>query len=89
HLSAGSPFPPNVSLPLKRLAETIYWNNTIWEIEQSGQIWKALLRKQPFTTFFTNRLPRKITARIIEAVFVSVVVQFTMLPLSIWYFHRW
>ena len=89
HLSAGSPFPPNVSLPLKRLAETIYWNNTIWEIGQSGQIWKALLRKQPFTTFFTNRLPRKITARIIEAVFVSVVVQFTMLPLSIWYFHRW
>ncbi|MGI9054780.1 MAG: ComEC/Rec2 family competence protein, partial [Pyrinomonadaceae bacterium] len=36
--SAENPFPPNVSPRLRRLCETIYWRENVWEFEGKQQI---------------------------------------------------
>ncbi len=41
------PFPPNVSPWLRRLCETLYWNEDSWAIDAKRQIWTARLQKSP------------------------------------------
>ncbi|MEP6945282.1 MAG: ComEC/Rec2 family competence protein [Acidobacteriota bacterium] len=86
--NAATPFPPNVPLWLRRLCETIYWNGDAWEIESRRNVWSARIFKSPY---FADRLLRGLqrTARyLFEGVLVSLIVQVSMLPLSVVYFHR-
>jgi len=87
--TAGLPFPPNVSPALRRIAESVYWNEEAWKIRQQQQVWRARLIKKPFRAALRLGRMRKAVVWLIEAVIVSLIVQATMLPLSIWYFHRW
>lgn len=85
----STPFPPNVSPLLRRFAESVYWNETAWEIRNSQQVWHARLIKRPFRAAMRLARLRKAFVWLFEAMLVSLIVQAAMLPLSIWYFHRW
>lgn len=87
--AAGSPFPPNVSPLLRRFAESVYWNERAWEIRNSQEVWHARLIKRPFPVAKRFARLRKAFVWLFEAAVVSLIVQAAMLPLAIWYFHRW
>jgi len=83
--SAKNPLPPNVPQFLRRICETVYWQETAWEIESSRNIWSAKIIKRPF---FSVDAVRNFGRYIFEGIVVSLVVQMWMLPLLIIYFHR-
>lgn len=86
--SAKTPFPPNVPNWLRRVCETIYWNNAKWSIESKRQIWSANIFKSPY---FAGRVGDRIQKTIryfFEGLLISLIVQICMLPLSVIYFHR-
>jgi competence protein ComEC len=82
------PFPPNVPVWLRRLCETIYWNNDAWTIERGRQIWKAEIRKSPYIARLGEIGFQRTSIFIFEGVLVSFLVQICLLPLLICYFHR-
>ncbi len=83
---ASSPFPPNVPKWLRRFCETIYWRPHVWEIEKGRQIWRARIFKSPIASVSDGL--RGVIASVFEGLLVSVIVQFWMLPMSVYYFHR-
>jgi len=83
---AGSPFPPNAPLGLRRFCETLYWREHVWAIEQSQQIWGARIIKAPLSKISDGT--RWAAAWVFEGILVSVIVQLWMLPLLVYYFHR-
>ncbi len=84
--SAKTPLPPNVSGKLRRFCETIYWQESAWQIESARNIWSAAIFKKPFIGPFGEL--RNIFRYLFEGVVVSLVVQIWMLPLLVIYFHR-
>ncbi len=86
--NAEEPFPPNVSPPVKRFCETLYWRENIWEIENKRQIWSAKIFKSPAKLVLKTINLQKISAYLFEAVIVSLIAQICLLPLSVVYFHR-
>lgn len=86
--SAVAPFPPDVSLWLKRFCETLYWKDAAWAIEQKRQIWTAKIAKAPYFKGKVRELSQKAARYIVEGLLVSFIVQLWMLPLTVVYFHR-
>ena len=86
--SAEAPFPANVPNRLKRFCETLYWRESVWEIEKSRQIWSANLFKAPYLNWLEEKNLQKTARYIFEAVLVSFVAQAWLLPLTVVYFHR-
>lgn len=82
------PFPPKVSIFLKRFCEMLYWREDVWEIENRRQIWSANLFKSPFLKWLGARNLQSIFKYIFEGLLVSLVVQIWLLPLTVFYFHR-
>lgn len=83
-----TPLPPNVPDWLRRVCETLYWEEPRWKYESKRDIWSANLMKTPF---FGGRLRgdgQRIVRYLIEGTLFSLAVQLCMLPLSIVYFHR-
>lgn len=86
--SASQPFPPNVPAWLKRICETLYWNNAAWAIEAKRNIWSARLTKSPYRpTWLTGGMQRAMRY-LIEGILFSLIIQIWMLPLMVVYFHR-
>jgi competence protein ComEC len=86
--STRTPLPPNVGGGLKRFCETLYWDTDAWAFEHKRQIWSASLYKAPYFAGALKGLVQKAVAYIFEGILVSVIVQLSMLPLLIIYFHR-
>jgi len=86
--TAQKPFPPNVPGWLKRFCESLYWREISWSIESKRQIWTARLFKSPFIPAKLTDTVQKLVRYLFEALLVSLIVQISMLPLSVWYFHR-
>ena len=86
--SAENPFPPNVSLRLRKFCEMIYWRESAWEIEAKQNIWSAKLFKSPYFRQLENRSFQKLLRYIFEAVLISLIAQIWLLPLGVIYFHR-
>lgn len=86
--TAQRPFPPNVPRWLKKLCESLYWQEIAWTIESRRQIWTARLFKSPYPPARVIDTVQKLIRYLFEALLVSLIVQMCMLPLSIWYFHR-
>jgi competence protein ComEC len=86
--SAKIPFPPDVSHTLRRVCETLYWDNEAWAFERNRQIWSANLFKSPYFRGQLKGALQKVVRYIIEGLVVSFIVQICMLPLLIVYFHR-
>ena len=86
--SAATPFPPNVPNWLRRVCETIYWNNARWTIESKRQIWSANIFKSPYFAGRVGDTIQKAFRYIFEGLLISLIVQIFMLPLSVIYFHR-
>lgn len=86
--SAATPFPPNVPNWLLRICETIYWNNARWNIESKRQIWSANIFKSPHFAGRVGDTIQKIIRYVFEGLLISLIVQISMLPLSVIYFHR-
>ena len=86
--SPKQPFPPVVPHVLQRLCETLYWSHARWQIESRQQIWTARLFKAPYFKARLSDVLQKGVRYLFEGVLVSLVVQVSMLPLMIWYFHR-
>ncbi|MBK8302101.1 MAG: ComEC/Rec2 family competence protein [Chloracidobacterium sp.] len=86
--SAATPFPPNIPNWLRRVCETIYWNNARWNIESKRQIWSANIFKSPFFARSIGDTIQKVGRYIFEGLMISLIVQICMLPLSVIYFHR-
>jgi len=85
---ATQPFPPNVPKLLRRFCETLYWDDALWKIEQSRQIWSAGIFKAPLLAWPRLFDLRKAAAYMFEGLMVSLIVQVWLLPLSVIYFHR-
>ena len=86
--TAESPLPPLVPSPLRRFCELLYWNDTVWKIDNGRQIWSATLFKSPYLKWLTAPNLQSILAYVFEGVVVSAIVQIWMLPLLVVYFHR-
>ncbi len=86
--TARSPFPPNVPFWLKRFCETLYWNEDVWAFEAKRQIWSANLFKSPILANRAGQPTQYAIRFLFEGLFVSLIVQICMLPLTIVYFHR-
>ncbi len=86
--NASSPFPPRVPTWLKRFSETLYWDEDAWAVRSRRFEWSAGLIKSPH---FSKPIRNVFSAAfrfLFEALSVSFIVQITMLPLSVVYFHR-
>ncbi|MFL6466565.1 MAG: ComEC/Rec2 family competence protein [Pyrinomonadaceae bacterium] len=86
--TAEQPFPPNVSDGLRRFCETVYWRDAAWEIERGRQIWSAEIFKSPFLKRLDSVGLQRTAIFIFEGVIISAAVQLCMLPLLVYYFHR-
>lgn len=86
--TAENPFPPDVSVWLKRFCETLYWREKIWETHQKQQIWSANLFKSPNLKWIAARNLQTLAAWTFEGILVSLIVQIWLLPLLVFYFHR-
>lgn len=86
--SAETPFPPNVSSRLRRVCETLYWRDIVWEIESKRNLWTAKLFKSPHLKWLEKRNLQNPLRYIFEGILVSLIVQLCLLPLLIIYFHR-
>ena len=86
--SAETPFPPNVSKRLKRFCETLYWRDSVWEIEKKSNLWTAKLFKSPHLKWTEKRNLQNPVRYIFEAILVSIIVQICLLPFLVLYFHR-
>lgn len=86
--TAEQPFPPNVPNWLRRFCETVYWRDAVWEIERGRQIWSAEIFKSPFFKRLDDFGLQHAAIFIFEGVIVSAAVQLCLLPLLVYYFHR-
>lgn len=85
---AAHPFPPNVPKLIKRLCETLFWNDARWIIEKKQNVWTATIAKEPFAPQLINGAVQRWLRYAVEGIIVSVIVQLWMLPLTVIYFHR-
>ncbi|PYT00466.1 MAG: hypothetical protein DMF63_07825 [Acidobacteria bacterium] len=86
--TSEEPFPPNVPDKLRRFCELLYWNETVWKMENSRRIWSANLFKRSGLRFWMATNVQTLTAYLFEGAIVSLIVQIWMLPVVIIYFHR-
>jgi competence protein ComEC len=84
----AQPFPPSVSDSLRRLCETLYWQEQVWDVQSERHIWKARIFKRPFFRSYLGGALQKMAQWLFEALLISLTVQICMLPLSVIYFHR-
>ena len=82
------PLPPNTKTLVRRVCETLYWNEAEWKIDNRRQVWSANLFKSPYLKLLTVPNVKAIAAYVFEGLLVSVIVQIWMLPLLVIYFHR-
>lgn len=83
-----TPFPPRVSVWLKRFCETLYWREAVWDREVSRQLWTANLFKSPHLKWLEAKNLQTLAQYIFEALLVSAIMQICLLPLTVLYFHR-
>lgn len=83
-----NPFPPDVSVFLKRFCEMLYWRETVWEEESKQRIWSAKIFKTPYLPKLGKNAWQSILAYLFEGILVSLIVQVCLLPFLIIYFHR-
>ncbi len=86
--NAATPFPPNVPNWMRRICETIYWNNARWSVESKRQIWSAHIVKSPYFAGRVGDRVQKLFRFVFDGLLISLIVQICMLPLSVIYFHR-
>ncbi|MEZ5428158.1 MAG: ComEC/Rec2 family competence protein [Pyrinomonadaceae bacterium] len=86
--SAAEPFPPNVSPHVKSFAEMLYWREDAWRRNEKRQIWSARLFKAPYLKKFSVGGRQSFLRFLFEGIWISLVVQAWILPLSVFYFHR-
>lgn len=82
----SEPFPPNVSSRLRKLCEWLYWRENVWAIESKRNIWTGGIKKISGRRY--GDVVQRFIRYVFEAVLVSLIVQISMLPLSVIYFHR-
>ncbi len=86
--SAETPFPPMVTVWLKRFCETIYWREDVWKMQTKRNVWTTNIFKSPYLKWHEERNLQGIVRYLFEAILVSFIVQVWLLPLTIIYFHR-
>lgn len=83
-----NPFPPSVSVWLKRFCEMLYWRENAWKIEGKRNLWTAKLFKSPYLKLLEAKGLQGFFRYLFEGILVSLIVQIWLLPLTIFYFHR-
>ncbi len=86
--SADLPFPPRVSMPLKRFCEMLYWREAVWVNGAARHLWAANLFKSPHLKWLDSRNLQSFAGFIFEALLISLIVQICLLPFAVVYFHR-
>lgn len=86
--AGAMPFPADVSKWLSRFCETLYWNSEAWKIESKRNVWSAGLSKSPYLRGIIVSRVQRFFRYLFEGIFVSLIVQLWMLPLTVVYFHR-
>jgi competence protein ComEC len=86
--TAATPVPPRAPGWLLGFSEFLWWSERGWRAEQARSAWKCRLFKSKFAVR-TERWRLQRPARyLFSGLFVSLCVQFAMLPLAVIYFHR-
>ncbi|MCD9184858.1 MAG: ComEC/Rec2 family competence protein [Pyrinomonadaceae bacterium] len=86
--TAENPFPPDVSVFVKRFCEMLYWREEVWERESKQRIWSAKIFKTPYLPKLGKNIWQSVSAYLFEGVLVSLIVQVSLLPFLVIYFHR-
>ena len=86
--TAQHPFPPDVPDELRRLCEALYWREEVWKIEAKRQVWSARLFKFVQPRWFSSEALRSMAVYLFEGILVSMIVQLSLVPFVIIYFHR-
>ncbi len=86
--TSSTPFPPDVPTTLRRFCEMLYWHEDAWSVESKQNTWTARIFKSPLSDLLNKNSIRWFAAYLFEGLLVSAIVQLTLLPLSVYYFHR-
>jgi competence protein ComEC len=91
--SASTPYPPRAPEPVKRFAETLFWNEREFREEMKRAPIRYRLEKPQVTYWLTWPRLKWLTAQkaiawIVVTLFTTTVTQISLLPLMIHQFHR-
>jgi competence protein ComEC len=84
----ATPYPPACPRWFRALGETLYWRERAWRRELEHATHSYRLFKTPWAARLERWRVQRLLRFAFAAVLVSVVVQLTLLPLLVVYFHR-
>jgi competence protein ComEC len=84
----ATPYPPACPRWFQTLAEALYWRERRWRAEMSRSTHDYKLFKTPWAARLERLYIQGLLRHAFEAVLVSLVVQLTLTPLLVLYFHR-
>jgi ComEC/Rec2-related protein len=84
----ATPYPPACPRWFRALGEALYWRERAWRRELEHATHSYHLFKTPWATRLERWRVQRLLRFAFAAVLVSVVVQLTLLPLLVVYFHR-
>lgn len=83
-----TPAPPVCPRWWRVLGEMLYWSERAWQKEMAGSTWRCRLFKTPLAMRLERWHVQHLLRYILSAAVVSAVVQVSLLPLLVLYFHR-
>lgn len=84
----ASPHPPSGPEFVRRFAECLFWNERAFQREQAASPIRFRLEKSELARALNQFRVQPLVRAVAGGVLVSLVVQLTVLPLQIEYFHR-
>ena len=84
----ATPYPPACPRRFQTLAELLYWRERRWRAEMSRSTHDYRLFKTPWAARLERLRVQGLLRHAFTAVLVSLVVQLTLTPLLVLYFHR-
>src|SRR5205085_5008873 len=84
----ATPYPPACARWFRALGEALYWREREWRREMEQATYSYRLFKTPWAARLERWRVQRLLRFAFAAVLVSIVVQLTLLPLLVVYFHR-
>lgn len=87
-LSPATPYPPSVHPALRRICETLFWDEMSFRREMRQSPIRYRLEKARAATFLSRLRIQRAIASVVGSMLAAGIIQLAMLPLMIGYFHR-
>ena len=86
--TAANPFPPRGTRFLRPFCEALYWSERQWLKSSGENIWSCKIIKSPVAIWLEDRRIQAPLRWGFEGVLLTAIVQLSMLPFLVIYFHR-